>query len=272
MGEHLKTSHKAQNLARIRDNQRRSRARRKEYLQELEARLRSCDQVGIEASAEIQSAARKVLDENKKLRSLLLDHGLSDADIVAALGGSTDNSYEQVSSAPALSNVLERRITSSVVSSTPRPQQSKAASIPRHLPSVPSLSIPASRPAALSSCESLSPTSIESSMGTPPVSYHTSLYTASIAPQGPEIKADYDYPYEPTRNSSWTYSQPYTYDSGPISCYGASSCVDAANIIRTMRSEAGPMYYVDHFNQPCYNNNQMLYPITTTYPQQYSRI
>ncbi|CAD0016985.1 unnamed protein product [Aureobasidium pullulans] len=69
------------NLARIRDNQRRSRARRKEYLQELETKYRSCEAVGAEASAEIQAAARKVLDENKRLRRLLRQQGFSDADI-----------------------------------------------------------------------------------------------------------------------------------------------------------------------------------------------
>ena len=40
------------NLARIRDNQSRSHARYKEYLQELEARLRQCELQGIEASTE----------------------------------------------------------------------------------------------------------------------------------------------------------------------------------------------------------------------------
>ncbi|KAI5248484.1 hypothetical protein E4T43_01254 [Aureobasidium subglaciale] len=64
------------NLARIR-----SRARRKEYLQELETKYRSCEAVGAEASAEIQAAARKVLDENKRLRRLLRQQGFSDADI-----------------------------------------------------------------------------------------------------------------------------------------------------------------------------------------------
>lgn len=63
------------------DNQRRSRARRKEYLQELEAKYRSCEAVGAEASQEIQTAARKVLDENKRLRRLLRTQGFSDADI-----------------------------------------------------------------------------------------------------------------------------------------------------------------------------------------------
>ncbi|UPX19090.1 uncharacterized protein EKO05_0009364 [Ascochyta rabiei] len=269
MGEYLKSSHKAQNLARIRDNQRRSRARRKEYLQELEARLRNCDQAGIEASAEIQNAARKVLDENKKLRSLLSKHGVSDADIVAALGGPTVKSFEQVSVTSALSNALDRRITNSVVSSTPLPQQARGASIPGHLPSVPSLSIPPSCPATLSSCESLSPTSIESSMGTPPVSYHTTLY-APITSRGPEIKVDYDYRYESTQNPPWSYSQAYTNGSDYASCYNTSSCVDAANIIRAMHSDPGPMYHVDQLSQPYYSNHHIPYPITTTYPQPYS--
>lgn len=71
------------NLARIRDNQRRSRARRKGYLQELEARLRQCELQGIEASAEIQLAARKVANENKRLRSLLAQHGVGDDTVEA---------------------------------------------------------------------------------------------------------------------------------------------------------------------------------------------
>lgn len=66
------------NLARIRDNQRRSRARRKEYLQELENRVRQCELQGIEASTEIQIAARRVSEENRKLRLLLNQSGIFD--------------------------------------------------------------------------------------------------------------------------------------------------------------------------------------------------
>lgn len=69
------------NLARIRDNQRRSRARRKEYLQELEAKLRQCELQGVEASSEIQIAARKVAEENKKLRTLLVQNGVPNKSI-----------------------------------------------------------------------------------------------------------------------------------------------------------------------------------------------
>lgn len=73
------------NLARIRDNQRRSRARRKEYLQELEARLRQIDVKCMEASSEIQLAARRVADQNGKLRELLMQHGVGDDSIEAYL-------------------------------------------------------------------------------------------------------------------------------------------------------------------------------------------
>ncbi|KAL0933143.1 uncharacterized protein CTRU02_212106 [Colletotrichum truncatum] len=66
---------------RIRDNQRRSRARKKEYVQELEQRLRECQLKGIEASAEVQQAARRVANENQKLRKLLNNVGLSDEQV-----------------------------------------------------------------------------------------------------------------------------------------------------------------------------------------------
>ena len=206
---------------------------------------------------------------------------MSDSDIVAALGGPVDRSFDQVSSTRALSRVLERRsnsLESSTRSSTAQP--SRAASAPRQLPSAPSLRIPSSRPVALSSCGSTSPISIVSSMGTsPPSLYRTPLYTAPVAPQASELKAEevqYDYPYETTQTQPWTYPQPYTYSSEPVGYYNTSSCVDAANIIRTMRSDSAPMYQVDQgcapLTQPYYNNNHVMYPITAAFQQQYSRI
>ncbi|KAL8910042.1 MAG: hypothetical protein Q9171_004637 [Xanthocarpia ochracea] len=53
---------------RIRDNQRRSRARRKEYILELEEKVRGYEQNGVSASAQIQAAARKVVEENEQLK------------------------------------------------------------------------------------------------------------------------------------------------------------------------------------------------------------
>jgi hypothetical protein len=73
-------------LARIRDNQRRSRARRKDYLKELETKYRNCEQVGVSASTEIQAAAKGVVEENRRLRSLLKAYGVPDAEIDGASG------------------------------------------------------------------------------------------------------------------------------------------------------------------------------------------
>ena len=56
------------NPARVRENQRRSRARRKEYLEELEARLRNYESLGVQASVDLQHSARAVLVENSRLR------------------------------------------------------------------------------------------------------------------------------------------------------------------------------------------------------------
>jgi len=102
----MSTSSEKANLARIRDNQRRSRARKKEYLQELESRLRQCELQGIEASSEIQGAARKVAEENKKLRALLSQQGVREDSIevylqtsstgVTAMGGQYESHSEAV--------------------------------------------------------------------------------------------------------------------------------------------------------------------------------
>ena len=62
--------------SRIRDNQRRSRARQKEYIHELEEKVQACERLGVQASLEIQQAARNVLEENKQLRALLFSRTL----------------------------------------------------------------------------------------------------------------------------------------------------------------------------------------------------
>ncbi|KAF1841228.1 uncharacterized protein K460DRAFT_380937 [Cucurbitaria berberidis CBS 394.84] len=280
----LRNSQKAQNLARIRDNQRRSRARRKEYLHELETKLRSCEQVGIEASSEIQTAARKVLDENRRLRALLHERGVSEPEVIIALGGPPDRSYDKISSAPTLNAMLERRITCNLASSTssPTPSHARAASMPRHLPSVPPITIPAPRPTALSCCDSPSPSSMVSSMGTPPPppAYSTPYYTAPMTPSAAEIKVEdvrYNYPYEQHYHNTWTYPSDYNYVADPAATYySTSSCVDAANIIRTMRSDVGPELETDlgcrTSDQDCYVNNHIVFNVMDKYSNQHTAI
>ncbi|MCJ1401331.1 hypothetical protein MMC11_004543 [Xylographa trunciseda] len=89
------------NLARIRDNQRRSRARRKEHLQNTEKRLRELEREGVEVSTDIQKAARRVVEENIRLRSLLRLRGVTDVEIDEHLRASV-NGIQEIASATHL--------------------------------------------------------------------------------------------------------------------------------------------------------------------------
>lgn len=89
------------NLERVRDNQRRSRARRREHLIELEHRIRVYELQGIEASAEVQQAARRVdeqnrrlSEENRQLRAILNRHGFSDDYILSCMHSSAGTQTE----------------------------------------------------------------------------------------------------------------------------------------------------------------------------------
>lgn len=73
--------------ARNRANQRRSRQRQKDHIQSLEARLAEYEKHGAQASKAIQMAARRVADENRKLRELLAGLGLAPGDTDAYLAG-----------------------------------------------------------------------------------------------------------------------------------------------------------------------------------------
>ena len=221
----------------------RSRARRKEYLQELEAKLRSCEQQGIEASAEIQSAARKVLEENKKLRALLRERGVPEAEIVAVMGGPNDKPFEHISAATSLHTMLERKIACNTPSTIDSPPsvQSPSVAMASGAPTVPPITIPQQCAATLST-DSPSPRSIVSSTGTPPGFAISPFYHSSMAPAlevKPEGIPHYGYHFEQPMNNSWTYPSEVHYTSEPMTYYSTSSCVDAANIIRTMRSDVG---------------------------------
>lgn len=69
------------NASRLRENQRRSRARKKEYLLSLEARFQACQRTGIEANIDIQIAAKRVVRENQILRGMLKMRGVTVGEI-----------------------------------------------------------------------------------------------------------------------------------------------------------------------------------------------
>lgn len=76
--------------------------------------MRQCELQGIEASSEIQTAARRVADENKKLRGLLAQHGVADDTIDSFIQTSPtiDTPYASTSSAvQLLEQLLQTRKT-----------------------------------------------------------------------------------------------------------------------------------------------------------------
>lgn len=62
---------------RIRENQRRSRARRKEYVEGMQRKLQDFEGKGVSATLEMQQAARDVAIENSRLRLLLAHSGVN---------------------------------------------------------------------------------------------------------------------------------------------------------------------------------------------------
>ncbi|KAG0133624.1 hypothetical protein HOY82DRAFT_584408 [Tuber indicum] len=76
-----RTEKDSQRALRIRDTKRRQRARQKEYTAELAQRLQTLEAQGVQATVEMQVSARRVAEENERLRKLLRAIGV-DEDVV----------------------------------------------------------------------------------------------------------------------------------------------------------------------------------------------
>lgn len=68
----------AQRAARLRDNKRRHRQRQKEYTAGLETKLRQLQNESVRATQEVQMSARKVVEDNARLKALLRHVGVED--------------------------------------------------------------------------------------------------------------------------------------------------------------------------------------------------
>ena len=95
---------------RNRENQRRSRARRKDYIQELEQKLRQYELAGVKATTEVQGAARKVAEENISLRALLGLYGADNGRIEAFLRKGDVSFIEKEYSSPLSSEGIGQDI------------------------------------------------------------------------------------------------------------------------------------------------------------------
>ncbi|KAK1981890.1 hypothetical protein LZ30DRAFT_591735 [Colletotrichum cereale] len=127
---------KSANAIRIRDNQRRSRARHKEFVGELQRKVQEYEKRGIEASLQMQKAARDVAIENSRLRALLASRGVS-SDQVDAYLRSFDDDPKGSSAIPintTLAPILSAPIhstTSSESSRSPHPYDRTSQTPPR---------------------------------------------------------------------------------------------------------------------------------------------
>ena len=89
----------------MRENQRRSRARRKELIDELTEKLREYESKEAQATIAMQAAARRVMWENGRLRELLAHKGISPDEISAYLKG-YDVKRLTVAAAPPAPEIL----------------------------------------------------------------------------------------------------------------------------------------------------------------------
>ncbi|KAI9843932.1 MAG: hypothetical protein M1838_002399 [Thelocarpon superellum] len=116
-------------LGRIRENQRRSRTRRREHMQEMQQRLRQYELHGVEASTALQAAARKVACENQCLRDMLSERGVTSQQIDAVLARKTQESVDGLGWADDLPLTMTTPTLASVIaplafSSAPPPPPS----------------------------------------------------------------------------------------------------------------------------------------------------
>ena len=251
------------NLARIRDNQRRSRARRKDYLHELEAKWRVCEQLGVEASAEMQSAARKVLDENKRLRALLRQRGMADDEIDSfAVGAAPSTPCDSLRGSPGPADlqspapsarlakmlatrqpISARRTNNLPVTSSPTESIELASvQMPRRVTTP--MSIAPQLTPIIPFAMSPSPQSMASStVSTPTSMMSPELFSATPAPPSSDpgdfshLPSSYPFgPSSPFDNHWAAYQAPLSATSVPDMSY---ACADAASIIRGMRSDDG---------------------------------
>lgn len=97
------------NASRIRDNQRRSRARRKEYVEELQRQVQEYEKQGVQASLDIQKAARDVSIENSRLRMLLAQRGVDGPAVDAYLQSFENSPHPDTSLSPAAEHPLDQQ-------------------------------------------------------------------------------------------------------------------------------------------------------------------
>jgi hypothetical protein len=210
----------------------------------------------------MQQAARKVLEENKRLRSLLKRKGVSDEEIDTFSVGSPASTSPPSAPAspapadypsPAPSAKLARMLVTRkplVMNRGSRPtpvvtQTSEPDVLPQQV--LPQSQAPMQQappqltPIIPFNNMSHSPQSMSSTVSTPTTILSPEIYSATpTATQSDpgDFALPPTYAFNPSLDNSWhAYQSAVSATSFPE--FGYTSCVDAANIIRSMRGEVG---------------------------------
>jgi hypothetical protein len=115
---------------RIRDNQRRSRARHKEFVDGLQRRIQEYERRGVEATLQMQRAARDVAVENSRLRALLARNGINAEEVDTYLKSFGDQPSRDSSTTPITPNFDKAAVSLPMVVIEPQALASRPSPMP----------------------------------------------------------------------------------------------------------------------------------------------
>jgi hypothetical protein len=211
--------------------------------------------MGIAASTEIQGAARKVLEENKKLRMLLIERGVPESEIAAALGAN-DKSLEEASTTAKLATVLSNKRTCNgqiLCSASPCTGQSQGVE--------PDNGTGSASPPSMASSSVDTPPPFPHSYPDAPITPCLSIPEPGSIPHPAYLDQTFDTP--------WAFSHEAHHTPQPALYANNSSCTYAASIIRTMREDVGVELEADlgcyRPGQDCMVDNTTVFSVMEKY-------
>jgi len=99
-----------QRAIRLRNNKRRHRQRQADYISSLETQLKEYQSQGVKVTQQVQLSARKVVEDNKRLKALLRHVGVTDDVIETWTPNVLERTPKSLGSEEKLPGILERNV------------------------------------------------------------------------------------------------------------------------------------------------------------------
>lgn len=218
-----------ESLALNRENQRRSRARHRELLQDLQHRVREFESRDAQASLEMQRVARVVAAENAALRAMLISRGVAHAEIETNLAASRSGDVDSVNVVETATVTYSTQSTTShhfspdtAVSSSPSSQTTSCGQHAAILPKEPSTETQVRPTQYLAPFQSLSG---YTSQATPPIPI----------PREPQPVTDAQSACSALGKQSGCCSPPIVEQAAAPGPLNKMHCVEAATILARLR-------------------------------------